>query len=165
MPGRNHKTDHPARLWASFETALRIMMKNATRWPRRGPWTLGFVLLGAVISSPCTTAGALSKGHTILIERGLQVQGMVTKDDVFHLDTYEGANYTAINWLWESNPAAHGTAPGFPWARWVGDENQMPSAGEAPYLNQLIALQLGDEWHLNDPAVRDRAVNWFNAIR
>jgi hypothetical protein len=32
-------------------------------------------------------------------------------------------------------------------------------------LSQLIALQLGDEWHLNDPAVRTRAVNWFNAIR
>ncbi|MBA3481091.1 MAG: hypothetical protein H0T51_04665 [Pirellulales bacterium] len=107
----------------------------------------------------------MSKGHTILIDRGLQVQGMVTKDDVFHLDAYEGANYTAINWLWQSNPEAHGTAPGFPWARWVGDENQMPSAGEAPYLDQLIALQLGDEWHLNDPTVRDRAVNWFNAIR
>ena len=123
------------------------------------------MLVCAVISSPWAAVGALSKGHTILIDRGLQVQGMVTKDDVFHRDAYEGANYTAINWLWQSNPEAHGTAPGFPWARWVGDENQMPSAGKAPYLDQLIALQLGDEWHLNDPAVRDRAVNWFNAIR
>jgi hypothetical protein len=107
----------------------------------------------------------ISKGHRILIERGLQTQGMVTRDDVFHLDTYRNANYSTINWLWDSSPSQHGPAPGFPWARWVRNESEMPSAAEQPYLSQLVALQLGDEWHLNDPAVRDRAVNWFNAIR
>ncbi len=107
----------------------------------------------------------VSKGHRILMERGLQVQGMVTKDDVFHLNTYSNANYTAIHWLWESNPAQHGTVPGFPWARWVNNETKMPGATEQPYLNQLVALQLGDEWNLNDSGTRDRAVNWFNAIR
>ena len=131
---------------------------------RGGPITMACLLGGMLLSAP-DALGALGKGHAILIERGLQVQGMVTKDDGFHLDTYQNANYTAINWLWESNPAAHGPAPGFPWARWVHDENQMPAAAEAPYLSQLIALQLGDEWNLNDPVLRDRAVNWFNAIR
>jgi len=124
------------------------------------------MLGAAALSTGTRTARAeLGKGHRILIERGLQVQGMVTKDDVFHLNTYQNANYTTINWLWDSNPAHHGPAPGFPWARWVGDENQMPGAAEQPYLSQLVALQLGDEWHLNDPALRDRAVNWFDAIR
>jgi hypothetical protein len=124
------------------------------------------MLAAAVIAvfSPAACA-QLSKGRRILIERGLQTQGMVTKDDVFHLATYQNANYSAINWLWESNTSQHGAAPGYPWVRWVGNENQMPGAAEAPYLSQLVALQLGDEWHLNDPAVRDRAVNWFNAIR
>ena len=28
-----------------------------------------------------------------------------------------------------------------------------------------MSLQLGDEWNLNDAALRTRAVNWFNAIR
>ena len=125
------------------------------------------VLLMAIVAmgaSP-TAQAQLTKGRRILIERGLQTQGMVTKDDVFQLATYQNANYSAINWLWESNPGQHGAAPGYPWVRWVGDENQMPGAAEQPYLSQLVALQLGDEWHLNDPAVRDRAVNWFNAIR
>jgi hypothetical protein len=117
-----------------------------------------------IVATPVARA-ELSKGHRILIERGLQTQGIVTKDDVFQLDTYRNANYTAIHWLWESNPALHGPPPGYPWARWVGDENQMPGPAEQPYLSQLVALQLGDEWHLNDPAIRDRAVNWFNAIR
>ncbi|HEX2475806.1 MAG TPA: hypothetical protein VHK01_13730 [Lacipirellulaceae bacterium] len=121
--------------------------------------------LGMALTATSVAVAQISKGHQILIERGLQTQGMVTKDDVFHLDTYRQANYSAINWLWDSSPSQHGPAPGFPWARWVRNENQMPSTAEQPYLSQLIALQLGDEWHLNDPAVRDRAVNWFNAIR
>jgi hypothetical protein len=112
-----------------------------------------------------TAVAELSKGHRILMERGLQLQGMVTKDDVFELSAYQDANYTAVNWLWESNPSLHGAAPGFPWARWVGDEKQMPGGAEQPYLKQLVALQLGDEWHLDDTATRDRAVNWLNAIR
>ncbi len=112
-----------------------------------------------------TASAEVSKAHRILIERGLQLQGMVTTNDVFDLETYRNANYTAINWLWDSNPTLHGSAPGFLWARWAADETKMPGAAEQPYLSQLVALQLGDEWHLNDPAVRTRAVNWFNTIR
>jgi hypothetical protein len=40
-----------------------------------------------------------------------------------------------------------------------------PLGSEASYLSQLVALQLGDEWNLNDAATRTRAVNWFSAIR
>jgi hypothetical protein len=47
----------------------------------------------------------------------------------------------------------------------VNNENQMPGDAEAPYLPQLVALQLGDEWDLNSAEVRDRAVNWFNSER
>jgi hypothetical protein len=108
----------------------------------------------------------MSKGHEILVRRGLQIQGMVTRDDVFHLNTYTNAGYTSIHWLWESNPSQMGTAPGYPWSRWAGDETKVPPlGGESLYMSQLITLQLGDEWNLNDPALRTRAVNWFNAIR
>ena len=111
-------------------------------------------------------AWAASKGHRLLQRHGLQVQGMVTKDDVFHLDTYRDAHYSTVNWLWESDFNQLG-GQAFPWARWVGDETQMPTsnATEAGKLGSLVALQLGDEWHLNDDAVRNRAVNWFNAVR
>src|SRR5687767_10258599 len=71
----------------------------------------------------------ISKGHQILINRGLQTQGNVANTDPFHLTTYSNANYSSINWLWTSTPAWMGTAPGFPWSRWVGDENQMPPQG------------------------------------
>jgi hypothetical protein len=132
--------------------------------------TLGRALVAfTVVMSlwmPGLAWGQISKGHRILIERGLQIQGMVTRDDVFHLSTYSNANYSSINWLWTANPSLMGNAPGFPWSRWVGNESNMPpQSGEGPYMSQLVSLQLGDEWHLNDPALRTRAVNWFNSIR
>jgi len=121
---------------------------------------LALLLIGA------TTYADVSKANLILINRGLQIQGMVTKDDIFHLSTYSNANYTSINWIWDSNPSLMGAAPGFPWARWVNDETKVPPLGsEAPYMSQLVSLQLGDEWNLNDATLRTRAVNWFNAIR
>jgi hypothetical protein len=118
------------------------------------------------LSQAAISHAQISKGHQILINRGLQVQGIVANTDPFHLTTYSNANYSSINWLWTSEPSWMGAAPGFLWSRWVGDETQMPPQGnEAPYLSQLVSLQLGDEWHLNDAALRDRAVNWFNSIR
>src|SRR4026209_1367179 len=89
------------------------------------------LLMATLLGLAGTSFGQLSKGNLILINRGLQVQGMVTRDDVFHLNTYSNANYTAINWLWDSSPSQMGTAPGFPWSRWVGNETNMPPlAGE-----------------------------------
>ena len=127
------------------------------------------LLAGVLLMASATmheARAAVSKGQLILIDRGLQVQGMVTRDDVFHLNTYSNANYTSIHWLWNSNPSQMGTAPGFPWSRWAGDEASVPPlSGEGPYMPQLVTLQLGDEWNLNDAALRTRAVNWFNAIR
>ena len=81
-------------------------------------------ILVALAVSPAVSqvrAAELSKGHRLLIEHGLQIQGMATKDDVFHLQTYRDANYTAINWLFEADVSKHGPAPGFPSAntlRW-----------------------------------------------
>jgi hypothetical protein len=122
--------------------------------------------LSLFFSQARTSYAQISKGNQILIIRGLQVQGMVTRGDVFHLSTYSNAHYTAVNWLWDSNPSLMGAAPGFPWSRWAGNETNVPPlGGEGPYLSQLVSLQLGDEWNLNDATTRTRAVNWFTAIR
>lgn len=128
--------------------------------------TLAVAMAVGVLACAHTGHSQISKGNQILINRGLQVQGMVTSGDVFHLATYSNANYSSINWLWDSSPSQMGAAPGFPWSRWVGDENNVPPIGsEGPYMNQLVSLQLGDEWNLNDINLRNRAVNWFNSIR
>src|SRR3954453_10605543 len=104
-----------------------------------------------VLAVPSVVFGqtvTLSKGNQILINQGLQVQGMVTNFDPFHLSTYQAANYTSINWLWDSNTAAQGTAPGaMPWARWARGQSEMPprpGSNETGYLSKLIAVKLGD---------------------
>ena len=111
----------------------------------------------------------LSKGHRILIENGLQIQGMASADDPFHLETYAALNYSAINWFNNSNPKLMGPPPGVPWARWLQPKEvpppakeMPPSANERPYAGKFIALSLGDEPDLNNPAVRDKYVKWFN---
>jgi hypothetical protein len=133
-----------------------------------------FLWATLVCSAFASTASAqLSKGQQILINQGLQVQGMVSNGDPFHLGTYQTANYSSINWIWDSNVSAQGMAPGaMPWARWVRDhystdqQPEMPPLnGEGPYQSKLIALSLGDEPNLNDTNVRNYYVNWFNSVR
>jgi hypothetical protein len=115
----------------------------------------------------------ISKANRILIERGFQVQGTITTYAPFHVTTLSNANYTAATWLFSSPPSYSGPympllgeAPGFPWSRFVVDENDMPPKGdEEPYLPQLVSLQLSDEPNLDDPVTRDRMINWFNSVR
>jgi hypothetical protein len=127
---------------------------------------LAAVVAGLMLGQAQPGEAQISKGNQILLSRGLQTQGMVTPEDYFHLNTYSNANFTSINWLWSDSPSLMDATAGFPWSRWVSDETNMPpQGGEAPYLNQLLSLQLADEWDLNDGAVRNRAVNWFNAVR
>lgn len=122
---------------------------------------LAAVFWGAVAFGEPT----LSKGHRILLQRGLVLQGMVTKDDVFHLDTYKAAGFTSLCWIWDSNIQWLGPAPGFPWARWIGGPDRMPSGDESAYAENLVALQLSDEQDLNDPAVRASMASWYEQIR
>lgn len=129
-------------------------------------------LIGYLIL-PQPGSSDVGKGNRILIDRGFQTLGLVQPDDLFNLNTYAGANYTTVIWSWAYAPPASwetmsrlGPAPGFPWARWAGDENAVPPLGdEEPYLDQLVMLQLGDEWFLGEEDLRDRAVAWLNAIR
>lgn len=145
-----------------------------------------FLMLLLCLGGTTDTHAALSKGHRILIEKGLQVQGLCIDDNFVTLSTYSNANYTSFCWLNEytddgsgqmqpthsSRPDWMGTPPGvLPWARWVRHETLMaphmtPYGGdETPFMPQLMAMQLGDEWNLNDDTVRDRLVNWFTSVR
>jgi hypothetical protein len=122
-------------------------------------------LLLASTTAHAAAAAELSKGNRLLLQHGLQIQGMVSTDDPFHLETYRKLNYTAINWLWKSDVSKMGNPPGdMPWARWSKSTNDVPPHGdaEAKYARTLIATSLGDEPELNDPKVRDTYVKWFN---
>src|SRR5437870_3000921 len=81
--------------------------------------TLAFVL--SWLLHPSFATAQLSKANQILLTRGLQISGIVSTYDTFHLSTFSNANYTTVNWLW-SDPRSYsgsmpllGSAPGFPW--------------------------------------------------
>jgi hypothetical protein len=129
------------------------------------------IALGAV-SLVQSGRGQISKGNQLIMNRGLQVQALASTYDTFHLGTVINANYTTVNWLWiaprsyDGSMPLLGPAPGFPWARWVTDETDMPPLGdEAAYTNQLVLLQLSDEPNLDDSSVRARFANWLNSVR
>ncbi len=113
------------------------------------------------------SAQTLSKGHRILLERGLQSQALVTTGDVFHLNTCLDGNFTAVHWLWDSNNSLLGAPLGFPWGRWMSNESETLAllSQEAGYLPNMVSLQVGDEQNLNDPAVRASIAAWYNNIR
>ena len=119
-----------------------------------------------VIGLASSTHAQVGKGQQILITKGLQVHGVVTTNEgFFHVDTYTNANYSAVHWQWYSAPTLMGN-PGLPWAKWAVDETTMPpQPGEQAYLKDLLMIQLGDEWELNNDSVRTRLVNWISSVR
>ncbi len=124
------------------------------------------MLAGLWLGSCQKGQAQISKGNQILLNQGLQLQGLVSYDDFFNLSTYSNANYISVNFGFTSNPLLLGPAPGFLWSRWVGDQTQMPPLnGEGPYTNQLFSLQLTDEPNLNDDTIRSNSVNWFNSVQ
>jgi hypothetical protein len=131
------------------------------------------VLLLAAVLAPHSGRGQISKASQILLNRGLQLQGMVEYDDLFTLSTFSNANYTTVNWLYTSYQPLLGPAPGFPWGRWVSDLTQMPPlaqetsegfSDETPYMSQLLNLELGDELNLNDGLTLTNEINWFASV-
>lgn len=123
------------------------------------------VLAIALFAMPAR-AEELSKGFKLLVEHGFQIQGLITKDDGFHLQTYLAANYTALDWLGVSNTAVHGRPPGLPWSRWASDPEHMPPVGdEKPFLPKLISVSLGDEPDLNNPVQRQKNIDWYEKFR
>ena len=119
----------------------------------------------ATLAIGATAFGQIDKGHQLLMNYGLQTQGLVDTNVSFHLDTFQAANYSTVNLSWGGDMSTLGPAPGAPWARWAGDPTQMPGGGETPYLPNLVALQLGDEQNLNDATVRQNTIDWFNNVR
>jgi hypothetical protein len=144
--------------------------------------------LAAAVAAVClpvvSVHAQLSKGYQVVLNRGFQLQGLVTKDNGLHLTPtahtpddgtltggYQDVGYNTVDWSFgasnnpNSNVPALGAAPGLPWARWVDQEANMPAQGsEGAYMSNLVGLALADEQDLNNQSVRDAAVQWFNDV-
>ena len=124
------------------------------------------VLLVATLPVRAQVA-SLSKGQQVLVDRGLQIDGLVAlTSDPFHLSTLQSTNFTAPLWAWTSDVSKLGSAPGAPWAKWFDYTTQNDlTAAESPYRSNLVQLYVGDEQYLNTPSIFTDTVNWFNANR
>ena len=158
-------------------------LTSLTRRTRQTDWlpAISAVSLLFLLLAHLPAQAQMSKGYMILLQRGLQIQGLVTPDNYFHPDTFSNANYSTIDFIFNSSgnlgpiSVFTGLPPGSLWSRWISDETNMPGAGfnangvsrtnEIPYEGQLVSMQLGDEWDLNNDDTRNRLVNWFNSVR
>lgn len=127
---------------------------------------VGLILVTAMLGFAGKGEGQISKGHQILIDRGLQIQGMVNTGDIFHLPTYTNAHYSSINWIFNSDTSQMGPTPGFPWGRWVDNITNMPPLGsEASDFSQLVSLSLSDEPYLDNTNDFINMMNWFTNVQ
>ncbi len=96
----------------------------------------------------------LSKGHLILLDKGLQIQAQVfpvlsdTGQQVgVDLTRWDQSNFTTLNFQWNCGVGYMG-APGsdLQWARWIHDSSDGSLLSvELPYLSQAVGFQVGDE--------------------
>ena len=75
-------------------TVKDIHMKNFFKYHRAQ--TLALALAATMLLPGAVTHAQISKANQILINRGLQVEGLVATYDTFNLSTYSNANYTAV---------------------------------------------------------------------
>ena len=124
----------------------------------------GVVLL--TLSQLQISVGQISKGHRILLERGLQVQAFVV--DSFGASppvwsVFDNANFNTADWSW--NFYGPGTyAPTRLWTASYSDYSHTNfSSSELP--GNCVAIQLDDEQDLNSLIVRSNVAAWFSAAR
>lgn len=113
------------------------------------------------------SAYSVTKGHQILINKGLQSNVWMKYDTPFNLTLFQNAGFTSVLWEGESDMSRLGPAPGaVTWMKRSDSPALMPpQGGEGPYMSKLVAISLGDEQDLNNPTTRAAVAAWFADAR
>ena len=121
-------------------------------------YALSEPLVGGSPPTPPTppTPQPLSRGHQILVERGLQIQALTFPGLAGDFDTYRWAesNFTTAHiWSLYSLPGTMPGPNGIPWSNWVwpGSYPEDIEPALQPYANNAFAYQFGDEQDITDP--------------
>ena len=128
------------------------------------------IMLTLVMSTACPIAAAegLSRGHKILLERGLQLQAMTFVPQTGYFDPVRWAesNFTAIDFCAAPYPASLMPAgtEGMLWSRYMYYAEDIDEA-EHPYAANLVRLQLRDEQNIADPAELELMAPAFTALQ
>jgi hypothetical protein len=110
----------------------------------------------------------LTPGHTILLNKGLQIEALIfpqLEDNGqvvgFSLTRFSESKFTMANLVsnyWSTG--CLGTAPGIPWGRWSGGAYDLQTS-ELTYLPNMVSFQWGDENNITDPVLVQILKNWF----
>jgi hypothetical protein len=117
----------------------------------------GFFMLALLMSASCPVAMSqdLSRGHRILLKRGLQLQAMTFVPQTGYFDPVRWAesNFTAIDFCGAAYPAAlmPPETRDMPWSRYMYYATDITKE-ELPYAPHMLRLQLRDEQDIGDEA-------------
>ena len=122
------------------------------------PMTIkGLLMLALVVLGSCSVAAAeeLSRGHKILLKRGLQLQAMTFVPQTGYFDPVRWAesNFTAIDFCASPYPAEFMPAgtEDMLWGRYMYYATDIAEE-EHPYADRMLRLQLRDEQDIADEA-------------
>lgn len=114
---------------------------------------------------------AITKGHSILIDKGLQIQAIVYNfTDDFAVQTWDDTNFTAIHaWTKDLDARFPSTIPDRLWGRGAALQyaSEFLNSAEQQTVNRenLVFLHYGDEQNLSDPVILAATQAWFDQAR
>ena len=116
---------------------------------------LTLLVLVVLVSFPIAAGEGLSRGHRVLLKRGLQLQAMTFVSQTGYFDPVRWAesNFTTIDFCGSPYPVSL-MPPGtetMPWSRYMYYDTDITEA-EYPYAANLVRLQLRDEQNIADEA-------------
>ena len=137
------------------------------------------ILSCLVVVLVCSTAvfaqAELSRGHSILLEKGFQIQGLcfphhyITYGEQVSMDRFEESNLTGLNvhgnYLYPAQ--FDGDISSLQWGWWRSPSNKTtPIISEVlPYLDNLVSAQWLDEQDLTDPVIRQTAIEAMDFMK
>ena len=139
---------------------------------RRGRRARSIAIAGALLAASAPSAvhaqvTTLGKGHTLLVNNGLQMWGLNTDSFQYNFsyNNFANANLNAVMWSFgQSNPGV--LSNGQKWGRWI-DPAVAPgavlNAVEMSHISDLVALQVGDEQQVDIENPNGVTKDWFQA--
>src|SRR2546423_2545856 len=115
-------------------------MRRVLVLPFRFSSTVGFLVVTLGFCAPVAAQlTSLDKGHQILIDRGVQISGLIAlTENPFHLSTMQAGGLTMPLWTWSGDVSQLGASPGAPWGRWIDYTSQSDlTSAEKPYQSNL----------------------------
>src|SRR3954467_7666571 len=132
---------------------------------------LAIAAAAAVASSVATTpaqaqVATLGKGDQYFLNNGVQIWGLDQGASTFDYNGLAGANFNGVMWSYGQDYKAAQLTTGHKWGKWV-DANGTPAnaldATQQSKINDLLALQVGDEQQGDLENPNGTTAAWFNA--